>query len=151
MKKQFKPVKDEQPIMIVLGILTFFALITGFIIYLFFIHRISLISTITSVIIFTTIYFPRFLIIKKLQTKDKIKILDDSIIINDNKILFSLIKDFKTEDKKPQVIFFMNNKMIVFQESIFHLRLTNGQISFRAIGSEKIKLLKEFLNNLIII
>ena len=151
MKEQFKPVTDEHPAMIVVSIIALYLIVVGFIIYLYLIHRITNTTAVISIIIFATIYLPRFGIIRKLQTKDNIKILDDSIIINGNQIPFSSIKDFKTEDKKPQVLFFMNNKMIVFNESIFHLRLTNGQISFNAIGSEKIKLLKEFLSNLIIV
>lgn len=149
MKEQFKPITAEQPTMIVLSIIALYVIVTGFIVYLYILHRITLTPTIISIIVFTIIYLPRFLIIKKLQTKDNIKILDNSIVINDNQIPFSSIKDFKTEDKKPQVLFFLNNKMIIFHESIFHLRLTNGQVSFNVIGSEKIKLLKEFLNNIL--
>lgn len=151
MKEIFKPVTDESPVMIIIGILAFYGLVSGFIIYLYILHRISLTSTIISALAFSAIYFPRLLIIKKLQIKDEIKILDDSILINGYAVPFSEIKDFRAEDKKPQVVFFMNNKMVVFQETTFHLRLTNSHISFTAIGSEKIRLLKEFLQNLIII
>ena len=148
MKDKFKPVT---PMMIVLGIIAFYGLIAGFIFYLYFIHRITLIPAILSILIFTIIYLPRFWIIKKLQTKDNIKILEDSIIINGYSIPFSQIKDFRTEDKKPQVVFFLNNKMVVFAECKFYLRLENGQTEFTAIGTEKIRLLKEFLHSLIII
>ena len=151
MKEKFKPVTDENPMMIVLGIIAFYGLIAGFIFYLYFIHRITLIPAILSILIFTIIYLPRFWIIKKLQTKDNIKILEDSIIINGYSIPFSQIKDFRTEDKKPQVVFFLNNKMVVFAECKFYLRLENGQTEFTAIGTEKIRLLKEFLHSLIII
>ena len=151
MKDKFKPVTDENPMMIVLGIVAFYGLIAGFIFYLYFIHRITLIPAILSILIFTIIYLPRFWIIKKLQTKDNIKILEDSIIINGYSIPFSQIKDFRTEDKKPQVVFFLNNKMVVFAECKFYLRLENGQTEFTAIGTEKIRLLKEFLHSLIII
>lgn len=148
MKDKFKPVTDESPIMIILGIIVFYGLITAFIFYLYFIHRISLTPAILSLVGFTLIYLPRFLIIKKLQTKDEIKILDDSILINNHAIPFSRIKDFRTEDKKPQVVFFLNNKMVVFAECKFYLRLENGQAEFIAIGTEKIRLLKEFFNNI---
>lgn len=151
MKDKFKPVTDESPMMIVLGIIAFYGLIAGFIFYLYFIHRITLIPAILSILIFTIIYLPRFWIIKKLQTKDNIKILEDSIIINGYSIPFSKIKDFRTEDKKPQVVFFLNSKMVVFAECKFYLRLENGQTEFTAIGTEKIRLLKEFLHSLIII
>lgn len=149
MKEKFKPVTDESPMMIVSGILVFYVLIAGFIFYLYLLHRITLLPCIITVLIFTGIYFPRFLIINKLKNKDDIKILDDSILINGCRIPFAEIKDFRTEDKKPQVVFFMNNKMIVFAQSKFYLRLASGQVEFSAIGTEKIKLLKEFLNNII--
>lgn len=149
MKEKFKPVTDESPMMIVSGILVFYVLIAGFIFYLYLLHRITLLPCIITVLIFTGIYFPRFLIINKLKNKDDIKILDDSILINGCRIPFAEIKDFRTEDKKPQVVFFMNNKMVVFAQSKFYLRLASGQVEFNAIGTEKIKLLKEFLNNII--
>ena len=149
MKEKFKPVTDESPMMIVSGILVFYVLIAGFIFYLYLLHRITLLPCIITVLIFTGIYFPRFLIINKLKNKDDIKILDDSILINGCRIPFAEIKDFRTEDKKPQVVFFMNNKMVVFAQSKFYLRLAYGQIEFNAICTEKIKLLKEFLNNII--
>ena len=149
MKEKFKPVTDESPMMIVSGILVFYVLIAGFIFYLYLLHRITLLPCIITVLIFTGIYFPRFLIINKLKNKDDIKILDDSILINGCRIPFAEIKDFRTEDKKPQVVFFMNNKMVVFAQSKFYLRVAYGQIEFSAIGTEKIKLLKEFLNNII--
>ena len=149
MKEKFKPVTDESPMMIVSGILVFYVLIAGFIFYLYLLHRITLLPCIITVLIFTGIYFPRFLIINKLKNKDDIKILDDSILINGCRIPFAEIKDFRTEKKKPQVVFFMNNKMVVFAQSKFYLRLAYGQIEFNAIGTEKIKLLKEFLNNII--
>lgn len=149
MKDKFKPITDESPIMIILGIIALYGLMAGFVIYLYFIHRITLISTIISILTFTIIYLPRFGIIKKLQTKDEIKILEDSILINGCTIPFSQIKDFRAEDKKPQVVFFLNNKMVVFAECKFHLRVENGQTEFTAIGTEKIKLLKEFLTQLL--
>ena len=43
----------------------------------------------------------------------------------------------------------MYSKMVIFQEAIFYLKLPDGQISFMAIGSEKISLLKEFFNELL--
>ena len=141
--------KDENRTMIVLGILFFYILVLAFIIYLCFLHRITEMTAIISIIIFTLIYLPRFLIIKKIKYKDTIKILDNSIKINNIEIPFSEITDFHADEKKPQVVFFLNSKMIVFYEAIFHLKLTSGQISFIAIGSEKISLLKEFFNELL--
>ena len=149
MKKIFKPTTDERPIMIVMGILALYLLIVGFILYLFFLHRITLHPTIIGVIICTLIYLPRLLIIKKLAHKDIIKIVDNGININNQLIPFSQIQDFRVEEKKPAVVFFMNNSMVCYYEAKFHLKLNNGQISFSAIGSEKIQLLKEFLTQLL--
>ncbi|MBO5385539.1 hypothetical protein J6A64_04415 [bacterium] len=149
MKEIFKPTTDERPIMIVMGILALYLLIVGFILYLFFLHRITLLPTIIGVTTFTLIYLPRLLIIKKLAHKDIIKIVDNGININNQLIPFSQIKDFRVEEKKPAVVFFMNNSMVCYYEAKFHLKLNNGQISFSAIGSEKIQLLKEFLTQLL--
>ncbi|MBO5446632.1 hypothetical protein J6A34_03905 [bacterium] len=149
MKEIFKPTTDERPIMIVMGILALYLLIVGFILYLFLLHRITLLPTIIGVITFTLIYLPRLLIIKKLAHKDIIKIVDNGININNQLIPFSQIQDFRVEEKKPAVVFFMNNSMVCYYEAKFHLKLNNGQISFSAIGSEKIQLLKEFLTQLL--
>lgn len=148
MKTDFKPSTDETQFMIILGIIIFYLIVTGFVLYLYLLSRITIVSTIISIIVFTVIYLPRLNIIKKINNKDQIKILDDSILINTHTIKFSDIEDFRTSDKKPQVVFFINNKMIVFNETTFHLKLRYGEMSFSAIGSEKIKLLKEFLSNL---
>ena len=149
MKEIFKPTTDERPIMIVMGILALYLLVVGFILYLFFLHRITLIPTIFNVILFTLIYLPRLIIIKKLAYKDIIKIVDNGININNQLIPFSQIKDFRVEEKKPAVVFFMNNSMVCYYEAKFYLKLNNGQVSFSAIGSEKIQLLKEFLSRLL--
>ena len=149
MREIFKTSTDERPIMIVMGILALYLLVVGFILYLFFLHRITIIPTIISTMIFTLIYLPRLLIIKKLAHKDIIKIVDNGININNQLIIFSQILDFRVEEKKPAVVFFMNNSMVCYYEAKFHLKLNNGQISFSAIGSEKIQLLKEFLTQLL--
>lgn len=149
MKEYLKANIDENPNMIIMGIFCFYLLIAGFIAYLYFLHRITLFPTIISIIIFSIIYIPRFLIIKKLKYKDKIEIIDDYIMINGIDINFDDIKDFKVQEFKPQVVFFLNNKMIVFNEAKFHLKLTKEQISFTVIGAEKINLLKEFLSKVI--
>ena len=140
---------DESQSMIVLGILSFYLLVAVFIIYLFVLHRISQPAAIISLIVFTLIYIPRFLILKKLKNKDNIKILDTSIKINNTEINFSDIENYRVEEKKPVVVFFMYSKMVIFQEAIFYLKLPDEQISFMAIGSEKISLLKEFFNELL--
>lgn len=149
MKEYLKANIDENPNMIIMGIICLYLLIAGFIAYLYFLHRITLLATIISIIIFSIIYIPRFLIIKKLNNKDKIEIIDDYIMINGIGINFEDIKDFKVQEFKPQVVFFLNNKMIVFNEAKFHLKLTKEQISFMVIGSKKIELLKEFLAKII--
>ena len=148
MKEALKPKTEERPIMIVSGIIAFYILIAGFIIYLYILNRLTIISAAVVLLIVTIIYIPRFLIINKLKNKDEIKVLDNCLVINGNTITFSSITDFRLEDKKPQVVFFINNKMVVFKEAVFHLKLTNGQTSFCAIGTEKIKLLEEFLTEI---
>lgn len=149
MKDYLKANIDENPNMIIIGILCLYLLIAGFIAYLYFLHRITLLATIISIVIFSIIYIPRFLIIKKLKNKDKIEIIDEYIMINGIGINFLDIKDFKVQEFKPQVVFFLNNKMIVFNEAKFHLKLTKEQISFMVIGSKKIELLNEFLSKII--
>ncbi len=149
MKEFLKSNTDERPGMIILGILTFYALIAGFIIYLFFLHRISAFATLALCIFLTLAYIPRFLIIRKFYTKDKIEIIDDYIMINGVGINFRDIKDFRADVKKPQIIFFINNKIILFQQAKFHLLLKKEDIEFTVIGSEKINLLKEFLEKIL--
>ena len=145
MKELLKQMNDERPVMIITGIIAFYLLITGFIVYLYFIHRLEFITDIVLLFVVTVIYIPRFLIIGKLQNKDKISIRGDFIEINTNMIKFSDIVDFRCEKRKPEVIFFINNRMIVYNEALFHIKLTDRQISFIVIGSEKISLLKKFM------
>ena len=145
MKEKFKPNIDERPVMIVIGVLTFYLLVDFFAVYLFFLHRINLAAMLIATVIFTLIYLPRFLILYKLKTKDKIQIIDDFIVINNVGVALSDIIDFRVETEKPQVVFFINNKMIVFHQARFYLKLQNGTTTFTVIGSEKTKLLEEFL------
>ncbi len=145
MKEKFKPNIDERPIMIVIGVLGFYLVVEFFAIYLFFLHRINITTMIISTIVFMLVYLPRFLILYKLKNKDKIQIIDDFIMINNVGVALADIKDFRVEAEKPQVVFFINNKMIVFQQAKFYLKLQNGTTTFTVIGGEKIKLLEEFL------
>lgn len=144
-KEMFKANIDERISMIIIGIIALFSIIEGFILYLFFLHRISFLVMIIASVIFILIYIPRFLIIKKIQKKDEIKIIDDFILINGVGINFEDIIDFQTHKNKPRVVFFINNKMIVYQEFVFRLQLKSEELTFTVIGSEKFKLLKEFL------
>lgn len=149
MKEFLKSNIDERPSMIILGILSLYFLITGFILYLYFLHRIPTIPAVISILAISIIYIPRFLIIKKLNNKDKIEIIDNYIMINGVGINFDDISDFQVKEKKPQVVFFINNKMIVFKEATFYLRLEKEQISFSVIGTEKIRLLNELLHKVV--
>ncbi len=149
MKEIFKPNTEESPAMIVTGIVIMYLLIIGFIIYLYFLNRITTLIMLSSIIIFTLLYLPRLLIIKKIIKKDEIKIIENFIMINGTGIELSDIKNFTTEIQKPKVIFFINNKMIIFQQAKFCLKLPNEEITFTAIGSQKIQLLTEFLNNIV--
>lgn len=149
MKEYLKSNIDERPSMIILGILCLYFLIAGFILYLYFLHRITILTSIILILTVSVIYIPRFLIINKLNKKDKVEVIDDYIMINGIGVNFSDIVDYKVREAKPQIVFFINNKMIVFQEAEFYLRLRQEQISFKVIGAEKISLMKEFLKSII--
>ncbi len=146
MKEFLKSEIDERPVMIVLGILVFYILIVGFLGYFYFLHRINLSWTVGLAFVFSLIYLPRFLILKDLLKKDVIQILDDCILINGVGVYFLDILGFRVEECKPQVVFFMNNKMIVYKKAKFYLRLQSEEVSFIAIGGEKISLLKQFFS-----
>ena len=140
---------EENQTLIILGVLGFYFLVVFFILYMFLLHRFSLLTTVLSVVVFSGIYFQRFWIIKKKKKKDVIKVFDNSIYVNGQNIEFSEILDYRVEDKKPQVVFFVASKMVVFNESVFYLKLKDKTISFTAIGSEKISLLKSFFDELL--
>lgn len=140
---------EENQTLIILGVLGFYFLVVFFILYMFLLHRFSLLTTVLSVVVFSGIYFPRFWIIKKVLKKDVIKVFDNSIYVNGQNVEFSEILDYRVEYKKPQVVFFVASKMVVFNESVFYLKLKDKTISFTAIGSEKISLLKSFFDELL--
>lgn len=145
MKEKFKPNIDERPVMIVLGVAAFYLIIEFFIVYLFLLHRINFVVMFVSSVLFMLIYLPRFLIIYKLKTRDRVKVIDEFLMINDIGVALCDILDFKVDVEKPQVVFFINNKMVVFQQAKFHLKLKNGITTFTVVGGEKIGLLEEFL------
>jgi len=147
--KYLQPQKDERPVMIIAGIWTLYIVLTAFFIYLFFLHRINLFVMLISVLIITVLHIPRFLIIKKMKMSDKIKIIDDEIFINERVLRLSDICDFALKEKKPNVIFFLNNRMIIYQEAHFILKTTGGDVCFDVVGSEKTALLKEFFEKLL--
>lgn len=140
---------EERPQMIILGVLTLYFLICGFILYLYFLHRITFLVTLVVCILFTIIYTPQFLILKKIKTKDKIKIVDDFLLINGEGIAFADIVNFRVEECKPKVVFFFNNQMVVFKEAIFHIKTRFDEFHFNVIGTEKIELLKQYLQNIV--
>ena len=131
MKEFLKSNIDETPSMIIMGVVILYVLVAGFIWYLMFLHRISMLCAVISTIVFTLIYLPRFLIIKKIVKKDDVKIIENFIMIN------------------GLGIDFINNKMIAFYHAKFYLKLRTEEVSFNIIGSEKIRLLKEFLSQLV--
>ena len=147
----FTPSTDEREGMIILGIIIFYLLVAGFVVFLWFLGRISLTAMLCSVGVITLIYLPRFLIINKIRTKDIIKILDSSILINDMEIDFDDIIDYQTIEKKPQVVFVLSNNLVVYKEAKFALKLSSDvePVVFRVIGTEKIKLLKEFFDSIL--
>ena len=147
----FTPSTDEREGMIIFGIIIFYLLVAGFVVFLWFLGRISLTVMLCSVGVITLIYLPRFLIIGKIQNKDKIKILDNSICINDEEIVFEDIQDYKVEERKPRVVFAMSNNLVVYKDARFLLKIKSKAepVEFYAIGSEKIKLLKEFFESIL--
>lgn len=147
MKENFRPNIEERPVMIILGIVIFYFLIEFFAVYLLFLHRINLLVFVLVTMIFTLIYLPRFLIIKKLKKQDEIKIIGEYLMINGIGIPLAEILDFNVEKKKPVVVFFMSNKMVVFNCAIFYIKLRKETLSFRVIGSEKTQLLEEFFKS----
>lgn len=149
MKEFLKSNIDETPSMIILGVVILYVLVVAFILYLLFLHRITVLCSIICIVIFTLIYLPRFLIINKFVKKDEIKIIENYIMINGVGIDFSEIQSFRVEEAKPQIVFFINNKMIMFYYAKFYLKLQTEEVIFSVIGSEKISLLKEFLHQLI--
>jgi len=147
--EKFKPNTDERPAMIIFGIVALYCLVTSFAVYLFLLHRISVITLILSVVFFTLIYLPRLLIILKLKNKDKIQITDSSVDINGQSYEFCSIIDFKCDKKSPNIVFVFNNNLIVYQEAHFLLKCRHGFVNFVVIGSEKIRLMNEFFTQLL--
>lgn len=86
---------------------------------------------------------------KKIKTKDKIKIVDDFLLINGEGIAFADIVNFRVEECKPKVVFFFNNRMVVFKEAIFHIKTRFDEFHFNVIGTEKIELLNQYLQNIV--
>ena len=148
MEVNMRAEKDERPPMIILGVVVVYLLIFGFITYLSFLKKIHPVLAVAAIIIFTVIYLPRFMIIRKLFTeKDKVEIIEDYIMINGVGYNFSDIGNYRIRQHKPVAVFYLNNKMIVFNEAEFFLYLQDECVCFTVIGSEKIELLKEYMEN----
>ena len=144
-----KPNQDERIFMIVMGIITLYAIISGFVGYLYFLHKISFHLAFIIIVVFSLIYIPRFWILYEIKKADKLKVVEDFFMINGVGVNFSDIKNFGIREYKPKVIFFLNNKMIVYQKADFCLETEKENIEFTLIGSEKIRLMKEFLRRTI--
>ena len=147
----FTPNTDERESMVILGIIILYVLLAGFVIFLWFLGRISPTTMLISFGIITLIYLPRFFIIKKIKMKDKIRISEDSIYVNGERIEFNDIEDYRVTEGKPQVVFAISNNLVVYKDARFLLKLrTKAEpFEFYAIGTEKIKLLKEFFDSII--
>ncbi len=141
---------DESPISIIISILLLYGLIEGFFFYLYALKRISIVIFLICSVVFFIIYIPRFLIINKLRYKDDIKVTDYSIVINNNReIFFDKISDYRVDEGKSQVLFFFNYKMVVYKTATFHLKVRDRVESFDVFGTQKIELIKEFLDDLL--
>jgi hypothetical protein len=145
MKEFTRPTTDETPAFITLGVVFLYILIAGFILYLYFLNRISLNTTIITNILFTIIYLPIFFIIKKLHSNTKIKAEENGLWVNEKFINFQSLENFKIIKKKPVIIFFFNNRMIIFQEATVCIKTKTDNYSFNVIGTKKIEILNEFL------
>lgn len=147
----FVPNTDEREGMIIFGIIVFYLLVVGFFVFLRALGRISNVALLCSLLIVTLVYLPRFLIIKKIKDKDIIRIGDSSIFINGNETSFDDIADYRVKEKKPQVVFAVSNNLVVYKEAEFALRLKSSDVPiiFRAIGEEKIRLLKDFFDSIL--
>ena len=109
-------------------------------------HKISILTTMVATFLFIIIYIPRFLIINKLKNMDNVKIIEEYIMINNYGIPVSEIEKYLVKESKPQMIFFISNKMIIFKEAVFMIKTSTEIKSFKVVGTEKIRLLKEFLS-----
>ena len=147
----FTPSTDERESMIIIGIIIFYVLLAGFVIFLWALGRISQTAMLCSVGVISLVYMPRFLIIKKIQNKDVIRISESSIFVNNKEISFNEIEDYRVREGKPQVVFAMSNNLVVYKDAKFLLKLRSKAepVEFYAIGTEKIKLLKEFFDSIL--
>lgn len=149
MKKDYlQPQKDERPVMIITGIWTLYIILICFLAYLCFLHRISVAAAIIGCIVVTLLHIPRFLMLKKLKLSPQVKVNDDNMTINSEVINFWEIKNFASREYKPHIIFFLNNRMVIFQQTDFIINTASGDFSFTIIGSEKANLLKDLLTKI---
>ncbi len=140
---------EERPTIIICAVLCVYALLTSFAAYFYLLHRISLSAFIFLFIVITLVYLPRFAIIYKLKKPDEVKIIENYIMINGCGIDINDIVHFGINKAKPKVIFFMNNRMVVFNEAKFCIRTGCEEIEFCVFGEEKINLLKNYLTQII--
>ena len=140
---------DESIPSIIISIFILYGLIEFFFYYLYALKRISFTLFLVFSVVFFVIYIPRFMLINKLKNKDEVKVTDFSLLINNREIYFDHITDFRVIEGKRHVLFFFNNKMIVYKSTTFYLRLKNGEINFEVIGEKKAQLLMTLLNNLL--
>lgn len=147
----FTPSTDEREGMIILGIIIFYVLLVGFVIFLWILGRMSQTVMLCAASVITLIYLPRFLIMNKIHKKDRIRISESSIFVNDKEISFNEIEDYRVWEGKPQVVFAMSNNLVVYKDAKFLLKLRSKSepVGFYAIGTEKIKLLKEFFDSIL--
>ena len=76
------------------------------------------------------------------------KINQNNLEVGNKDIPFEVIEKFSIKEHKPNIIFFLNNRMVIFKYAKFILKTADGEIEFCVQGSEKIALLKEFLTAL---
>ena len=112
----FTPSTDEREGMIILGIIIFYVLLVGFVIFLWVLGRMSQTVMLCVAGVITLIHLPRFLIINKIHKKDRIRISESSIFVNDKEISFNEIEDYRVWEGKPQVVFALSNNLVVYKD-----------------------------------
>lgn len=148
---KLKPRTDEREGVIVLGVIIFYLLLVGFVLFLGILGRITYLWAGVVSVILTLLYIPRFNIIRKIRKKDGVKVLEDSILVNGEEIELARVLEYRILRKKQSVVFVMNNNLVVYSETIFGLRLRDSDrfVEFMVIGREKAELLQEFFDRVL--
>ena len=148
MNKNNISIEDSQNY-VVFSIIILYLLLEGFILYFFCLHKIGFVLCAFLSIVLFLFYIPRFLIIKRIAGKVDIKIIENFLVVDGIGYSFEDLIDYKIEAKKPVLIFFLNGKMVVFNEYIFHVRFRSTSLSFNIFTKQKADLLITYFDNVL--